>query len=103
VPLAEKKDRLARLQARISAMAAEISGAMVGTIQRILVERPSKRDPARLSGRTENNRVVNFEGETGLIGHFVDVRITEALPNCLRGERVADGDGAMALQFASRG
>jgi tRNA-2-methylthio-N6-dimethylallyladenosine synthase len=51
----------------------------------ILVERPSRKSPAQLSGRTENNRVVNFDGDASLIGQFVPVRITEALPNSLRG------------------
>jgi tRNA-2-methylthio-N6-dimethylallyladenosine synthase len=52
------------------------------------VERPSRKDPSMLAGRTENNRVVNFAGEAGLIGHFVDIRITAALANSLRGELV---------------
>ena len=58
---------------------------MVGTVQRVLVEGPSRKDPAQLSGRTENNRVVNFDGPSHLIGGFVDLSITEALPNSLRG------------------
>ncbi|MDT8382938.1 MAG: tRNA (N6-isopentenyl adenosine(37)-C2)-methylthiotransferase MiaB [Gammaproteobacteria bacterium] len=86
VPLAVKKQRLAILQARISEMAAAISAAMVGTVQRVLVERPSRKDPKEMSGRTENNRVVNFAGQPRLIGEFVDVLITEAYPNSLRGE-----------------
>ncbi|WJW74892.1 tRNA (N6-isopentenyl adenosine(37)-C2)-methylthiotransferase MiaB [Thiohalobacter sp. IOR34] len=88
VPLAEKKARLARLQARIAEQAAAISRAMVGSEQRILVEGPSRRDPAELAGRTENNRVVNFRGAPELIGRFVRVRIEAALPNSLRGEFV---------------
>jgi len=88
VPMAVKKQRLALLQARISAMAAAISQEMVGTVQRILVERPSRKDPKEMSGRTENNRVVNFAGHPRLIGEFTDVRITEAMPNSLRGEVV---------------
>ncbi len=88
VPLAVKKERLQRLQARLEASAAEIGRAMVGTVQRVLVERPSRRDPAMLAGRTENNRVVNFAGPARLIGQFADIRITEALPNSLRGEFV---------------
>ncbi len=91
VDLAIKKARLARLQARIQAMAGEISRAMVGTVQRILVERPSRKDPGQMAGRTENNRVVNFDASPALIGRFVDVRITEALPNSLRGELVTAG------------
>jgi tRNA-2-methylthio-N6-dimethylallyladenosine synthase len=61
---------------------------MVDSVQRILVERPSKKDARQLSGRTENNRVVNFPASSSLIGQFTDVRITEALPNSLRGELV---------------
>lgn len=81
-----KKQRLAILQARISEMAGAISQSMVGTVQRVLVERPSRKDPNEMSGRSENNRVVNFAGKPRLIGTFVDVRITEAFPNSLRGE-----------------
>ena len=84
---AEKKARLAELQARLAGHAARIAAAMVGTVHRVLVERPSKRDAAMLSGRTGNNRVVNFASPAGnlLIGRFVNVRIDEALPNSLRG------------------
>lgn len=88
VPMAVKKQRLAQLQARINEMAFFISESMVGTVQRILVEQPSRRSPQQLAGRTENNRVVNFTAEPSLIGQFVDVRITEALPNSLRAELV---------------
>jgi len=88
VPMSVKKERLARLQQRISEQAAVISEAMIGTVQNVLVTRPSKKDPQQLSGRTENNRVVNFKGEALLIGQFVNVKITEALPNSLRGEIV---------------
>jgi tRNA-2-methylthio-N6-dimethylallyladenosine synthase len=83
-----KKDRLKHLQTRILAQANAISEAMVGTVQRVLVERPSRKHE-QMAGRTENNRVVNFDGHLGLIGKFVDVRITEAQPNSLRGEIVA--------------
>jgi len=86
VPMTEKKARLARLQQRINEMALQISRHMVGTQQKILVERPSKKDPAQLAGRTENNRVVNFKGDAELIGQFATVTITEALNNSLRGE-----------------
>jgi tRNA-2-methylthio-N6-dimethylallyladenosine synthase len=86
VPLQIKQQRLERLQQMINTQAQRISRQMVGTTQRILVERPAKKDPAQLAGRTENNRVVNFDGPIDLIGQFVDVRITEALPNSLRGE-----------------
>jgi tRNA-2-methylthio-N6-dimethylallyladenosine synthase len=89
VPLTVKKARLARLQQRINELAAGISHAMVGTVQRVLVEKPSRKQPEQLCGRTENNRVVNFDAPAELIGRFVDVRITEALPNSLRGEAVA--------------
>jgi len=78
---------LARLQKRINEMALQISRRMVGSQQKILVERPSKKDPTQLAGRTENNRVVNFSGDSELIGQFVTVTITEALNNSLRGER----------------
>ncbi len=86
VPLEEKKRRLAVLQGRIAQFAGEYSRAMVGTVQQVLVERPSKKDPAMLAGRTWNNRVVNFSADRALIGEMVAVRITEALPNSLRGE-----------------
>jgi tRNA-2-methylthio-N6-dimethylallyladenosine synthase len=88
VPLAVKQARLQRLQQAINSNAQRISRQMVGTVQRVLVDRPSRKDPAQLSGRTENNRVVNFAGPAELIGQFVAVRITEALPNSLRGELV---------------
>ncbi len=88
VPLKTKQVRLERLQHRINEMAQQISRRMVGSTQRVLVERPSRKDPGQLAGRTENNRVVNFDGPTDLIGRFVDLRITEALPNSLRGELV---------------
>ncbi|MEW8030938.1 MAG: tRNA (N6-isopentenyl adenosine(37)-C2)-methylthiotransferase MiaB [Candidatus Thiodiazotropha endolucinida] len=86
VPLAVKQQRLERLQQLINSQAQHISRRMVGTVQRILVERPAKKNPTQLAGRTENNRVVNFDGPIELIGQFVEVRITEALPNSLRGE-----------------
>ncbi len=85
-PQAVKLARLYRLQEKIREQAAAISAAMVGTVQRILVEGPSKRNAQELCGRTENNRVVNFAGPPRLIGQMVDVRITAALPNSLRGE-----------------
>ncbi len=67
---------------------------MVGTRQRVLVERPSKHDPRQLAGRTENNRWVNFDGEPSLLGGFVDVQITEALPNSLRGRLAGAAEAA---------
>ena len=86
VTLADKQARLARLQARIEAQGKTISQRMVGTVQRVLVEGYSKRDSSELSGRTESNRVVNFAGAARLIGHFIDVTITDALHYSLRGE-----------------
>jgi len=85
VPHEVKQARLERLQARIDANALAISRAMVGSVQRVLVERPSRRDATQLAGRTGNNRWVNFDGPPSLINSFVDVRITEAMPNSLRG------------------
>lgn len=80
-----KKQRLAILQQRILQNAMQISKSMIGTIQPILVTGPSKKDSKILSGRTENNRVVNFSGDPALIGNLVSVKITESLPNSLRG------------------
>ena len=91
---ATKKARLSRLQQRISKMAAAISQGMVGRVERILVEKVSRKRDDQLSGRTENNRVVNFDATPDLIGRFVDVLITEALPNSLRGELVRSNDVA---------
>jgi tRNA-2-methylthio-N6-dimethylallyladenosine synthase len=87
-PLEVKKERLQRLQDLISRQARAISDAMLGGVQRILVEGESTKDANELKGRTENNRVVNFKGDEGLIGQFIDVRITEVRPNSLRGEVV---------------
>jgi tRNA-2-methylthio-N6-dimethylallyladenosine synthase len=87
-PHAVKLERLYRLQEAIRRNAEAISAAMVGSVQRVLVEGPSKKDPDELSGRTENNRVVNFAGQPRLIGQMVAVKITQALPNSLRGEVV---------------
>jgi len=81
----EKLARLSRLQTQISAQAMKISESMVGSVQKVLVERPSRKDPQQLAGRTENNRWVNFAGNDDLIGSFVDVEISAALPNSLRG------------------
>lgn len=88
VPLAVKKQRLSRLQKRLVALFEAASHAMIGSVQRVLVERPSKKHPGWMAGRTENNRVVNFIASPGAIGEFVDIRITEALPNSLRGVAV---------------
>jgi len=102
VPVAVKKHRLAILQRRIREMSEAISRAMVGTVQRVLVEGPSRKDPQALCGRTENNRVVNFEGDRGLIGRVAALRITEALPNSLRGEVIQDAD-SKGFQSAALG
>jgi tRNA-2-methylthio-N6-dimethylallyladenosine synthase len=92
-PTNVKKQRLRLLQARINQQAQAISDAMVGTTQRVLVEKISKKSASQVSGRTENNRWVNFDADPSLIGSFVDVVITEALPNSLRGRR-CDGQAA---------
>jgi tRNA-2-methylthio-N6-dimethylallyladenosine synthase len=89
-----KQARLARLQQQINQQAQVISRRMVGEVHRVLVEGPSRKDPRQLAGRTENNRVVNFAGPASLVGAFVDLRITEALPNSLRGEPVAASPAA---------
>ena len=91
VSVATKKQRLTILQGRLSQSATAISQAMLGTTQRILVERPSRKDMSMMAGRTANNRVVNFKGRADLIGQFVDVVIEEALPNSLRGTRSIEG------------
>jgi tRNA-2-methylthio-N6-dimethylallyladenosine synthase len=83
-----KVQRLMRLQKRIEELAQAVSQSMVGTVQRALVEGQAKKDANELAGRTANNRVVNFPGGARLIGHYVDVRITAALPHSLRGEAV---------------
>ncbi|WP_225539964.1 tRNA (N6-isopentenyl adenosine(37)-C2)-methylthiotransferase MiaB [Xanthomonas sp. XNM01] len=82
---AEKHARLSRLQTHINEYAAGISQRMVGSVQSVLVEGPSKKNPNELTGKTENMRSVNFPGHPRLIGQFVDVVITEALTNSLRG------------------
>jgi tRNA-2-methylthio-N6-dimethylallyladenosine synthase len=89
VPLEVKKSRLNILQTRIKQQGDRISANMVGSVQRVLITGPSKKNPMELSGRTENNRVVNFGGGTQeLIGQVKELRILEALPNSLRGELV---------------
>ena len=91
-PLAVKKQRLDILQMRIRQQAMAISEGMAGTRQQILVTDRSRKDPGELQGRTENNRVVNFRGDDAMIGQFVQVEITAALPNSLRGQLVQSGD-----------
>jgi tRNA-2-methylthio-N6-dimethylallyladenosine synthase len=86
VPHVVKQERLTRLQERLVRHAQRISQRMVGTVQRVLVHGPSRKDPSELSGRTETNRVVNFAGPADMIGGFANLRITAALPNSLRGE-----------------
>ncbi|WP_342315875.1 tRNA (N6-isopentenyl adenosine(37)-C2)-methylthiotransferase MiaB [Lysobacter sp. FW306-1B-D06B] len=92
----EKHARLSRLQAHINAHARSISDAMVGSTQTVLVEGPSKKNPNELTGKTENMRSVNFPGHARLIGQFVDVVITEAMSNSLRGRVATTGDNAAA-------
>ncbi|KAF1703621.1 tRNA (N6-isopentenyl adenosine(37)-C2)-methylthiotransferase MiaB [Pseudoxanthomonas kaohsiungensis] len=93
-PEAVKHARLERLQKHINEHAAGISRRMVGSVQSVLVEGPSKKNPAELTGKTENMRSVNFPGHRRLVGQFVDVLITEALTNSLRGRVVTDRDVA---------
>jgi tRNA-2-methylthio-N6-dimethylallyladenosine synthase len=88
-PQEVKLARLKRLQAKIDEQAGAISRAMLGTQQRVLVEGRAKRNADELSGRTANNRVVNFPGPARLVGGFVDVTVTAALPHSLRAEIVA--------------
>ena len=77
-----------RLQAQINKQAKAISEAMLGTVQKVLVDGRSRRDKTELTGRTENNRIVNFVGSDRLMGQLVDIRITEVYTNSLRGEVV---------------
>ncbi|ANY18376.1 tRNA (N6-isopentenyl adenosine(37)-C2)-methylthiotransferase MiaB [Bordetella pseudohinzii] len=91
-PQEVKLKRLQQLQALINEQAAAIAQGMVGTRQRLLVEGPSRRDPKELMGRTENNRIVNFEGPARLVGNMVDVIITQAFTNSLRGRVVGTED-----------
>ena len=88
-PMDVKKQRLKILQERINQQAFEISKGMVGTTQRVLVEKTSKKDDKQLAGKTENMRWVNFDADSSYIGQFVDVVITEALPNSLRGRLIS--------------
>ena len=96
----EKKQRLYLLQQRINNQAAQFSRAMLGTKQRVLVEGPSKKDIMELTGRTETNRIVNFQGSPEMIGKFVDIKITDVFTNSLRGEvvRTEDQMGLRVLQ-----
>ncbi|MEP6485320.1 MAG: tRNA (N6-isopentenyl adenosine(37)-C2)-methylthiotransferase MiaB [Rudaea sp.] len=92
---ATKRARLARLQNVLNVNAKRINESMIGTVQNVLVEKPSRRDPNELSGRTENMRYVNFAGDVRMIGQFVDVVITDAMTNSLRG-RVATAQAEIA-------
>jgi len=84
-PMDVKKARLAILQARFNQQAMAISRSMIGSVQTVLVEKPSRKNAMQMSGRTENMRWVNFDADPSCIGQFVDVLITEAMPNSLRG------------------
>jgi len=86
VPQAQKLERLRRLQAQLEVQERDVSEAMVGTVQQVLVEGPSKRDPGELAARTDNNRTVNFPGGAELVQNFTNLRITEARHHSLRGE-----------------
>jgi tRNA-2-methylthio-N6-dimethylallyladenosine synthase len=85
-PREEKLERLQRLQLLLERQARSVSEAMIGSVQRILVEGPSRKDPRELAGRTANNRVLNFPGAARLVGSFVNARVTAARPHSLRGE-----------------
>jgi tRNA-2-methylthio-N6-dimethylallyladenosine synthase len=99
VPDEVKKQRLYILQDRINQQANAWSRRMLGTVQRVLVEGTSRKSIMQLSGRTENNRVVNFEGTPDLVGKFVDIEILEVLTNSLRGKLVRTED-EMGLRIA---
>ncbi|MDO9009807.1 MAG: TRAM domain-containing protein, partial [Thiobacillus sp.] len=84
VPAELKSQRLTKLQAQIETQAQRVNQSMVGTVQRVLVEGHARKNAAELAGRTDNNRIVNFAGQPRLIGQFVEVTITQALPQSLR-------------------
>jgi tRNA-2-methylthio-N6-dimethylallyladenosine synthase len=90
VPREVAQTRLERLQSLVNAQAAAISRSMIGTVQPVLLERTSRRSSREIAGRTENNRWVNLAGDPSLVGRFVDVLITEAMPNSLRGRLAAE-------------
>ncbi|MGH8583717.1 MAG: tRNA (N6-isopentenyl adenosine(37)-C2)-methylthiotransferase MiaB [Gammaproteobacteria bacterium] len=100
VPPEVKQQRLGILQGRLEQRAQAISAAMVGGVERVLVEGPSRKDPRELCGRTDNNRVVNFEADAADVGRFLDVLITEARPHSLRGRRVEAAPRAPAVHGA---
>ena len=91
-PVAEKHARLERVQAKLNVNARAIAESMLGSVQTVLVEKPSTRDPNELMGRTENMRYVNFAGDARMIGQFVDVQITQVMANSLRGRVVLQGE-----------
>ena len=101
VPDEVKKERLKILQTRINQQTLNISENMMDTVQRVLVTRVSRKDETEVSGRTENNRVVNFKADKSLIGHFANVKITEVRPNSLRGELVDNVDSVSAITSAN--
>ena len=101
VPDDVKKERLKILQTRINQQTLSISENMMDTVQRVLVTRVSRKDETEVSGRTENNRVVNFKADKSLIGHFANVKITEVRPNSLRGELVDNVDSVSAITSAN--
>ena len=84
-PVDEKKERLHHLQAKLNSYASATSGAMLHTVETVLVEGSSKRGSGQFCGRTENNRVVNFNGQRSWVGQFIDMQITETMANSLRG------------------
>jgi tRNA-2-methylthio-N6-dimethylallyladenosine synthase len=90
VPAAVRQARLARLQARLDALYRENSEKMVGSVERVLVDGHARKDASEVCGRTDNNRIVNFPGHSRLIGRFVDVTSTAALPHSLRGRIATD-------------
>jgi tRNA-2-methylthio-N6-dimethylallyladenosine synthase len=96
VPHAVKQQRLERLQAQLDRQAHAISASMVGTRQRVLVERPARRNARELAGRTANNRWVNFAGAPALLNRFADVEVTAALAHSLRGRLVGEAGAAQA-------
>ena len=85
-PLEVKSARLKRLQDKLSSLEDGVGQAMLGSVQRVLVEGISKKDVLEMAGRTDNNRVINFRGSPGMIGRFVDVKVTEVVRHTLRGE-----------------
>ena len=97
-----KQQRLARLQAQLDEQAHAISEAMVGSTQRVLIERAAKKDARELAGRTANNRWVNFPGPPELIGRFVDVTVTQALAHSLRGRLLGAAAAEPARAVAAR-